>query len=394
MAQALHFDCFSGISGDMTVAALIDAGVPEQVLQDALSSLELPGKLVVRQVNKAGFAATQIEVQTPEEKSHRHLKHIREILRRGRLSEGALAIAERMFQRLAEAEAAAHGTSIEKVHFHEVGAVDSIFDFVATAVGIDWLGVDQISSSPVPTGSGQVHCDHGTLPVPTPAVVRLLTGIPLAPCTIQAELTTPTGAAIVATMATQFVAQPTMTIESVGYGAGQRELAEQPNLLRVFLGKTAEGPLDAAGVDFVWQVETNIDDLSPEVLGYCCERLFSAGALDVWTTAIQMKKSRPGTLLTVLCSDEVLAAVESTIFRETGTFGVRKQRLERSKLERCPAKVETPWGPVTGKVGTRNGMRVCTPEYEDCARVAREHGVPLRTVYEAVAGAFLAHKES
>jgi uncharacterized protein (TIGR00299 family) protein len=381
LRRALHFDCFSGISGDMTVAALLDVGVPEALVQEALESLKLPGRLAVERVRKSGFAAVQVRVERPEEHAHRHLSDILSVVERGKLSAGARRLAKRVFQKLADAEATVHATTPDKVHFHEVGAIDSIYDIVAAAVGIDWLGVETITASPVPTGTGWVQTEHGRLPVPAPAVSHLLIGVPLVAAEIPAELTTPTGAAILVSVVERYVASPNMTIERIGCGAGSRDLESQPNLLRLFLGGL---PATAASTaDFVWQVETNLDDVTPEIIGFTIDRLQESGVLDVYVTPIQMKKGRPGTLLAVLCTDEQLAAIEHLIFRETGTFGLRKRRVERSTLERTAIEVPTPWGPVKGKLGWNRDVRVFTPEFEDCARLARAHSLPLQTVYRA-----------
>lgn len=387
MKKVLHIDCFSGVSGDMMLAALLDAGVPEELVQDAVGSLGLPGTLRVERVRKGGFAALKIHVEAPQEHKHRHLSHIHKILDAGSLSDGARGLARRMFEKLAEAEAASHGVSIEKVHFHEVGAVDSIFDFVGVAVGLDWLAPDRVTAAPPPTGCGFVQCEHGRLPVPAPAVARLLTGIPLADCAIEAELTTPTGAAVLASVVDEFTRHPSMTIERTGIGAGSRDLAEQPNILRLFVG-TADDSLGGRRADFVWRIETNLDDVPAEILGFTAERLWEMGALDVFYAPIQMKKNRPGVLLTVLCGEERRDAIETAIFSETGTLGIRRSRCERTKLERRSVQVETPWGPVAGKVAWNDSVKVFTPEYEDCARAARERGKPLREVYEAVRRAY------
>jgi uncharacterized protein (TIGR00299 family) protein len=388
--RGLHFDCFSGVSGDMTLAALLDAGVEAAAVRRGLDSLGLPIRLEVAKVRKGGFAATQVRIDAPEEHAHRHLPDIEAILRRGSLSEAQRDLALRIFRRLAEAEAAAHGLALEGVHFHEVGALDSIADIAGVAIALDLLGAGRITSRSVPTGSGMVKCAHGLMPVPAPGTAALLKGIPLAPCSIKGELTTPTGAAILTTVVQEWVEQPAMTIEQIGHGAGQRDLLEQPNLLRVFVGTVAD--VNLAERDQVWMLETNLDDVPGEVIGYCFECLFAAGALDVFTTAIQMKKNRPGVLLSVIAPAEALAAVEAVVFRETGTFGVRRYPVQRSKLRREAVTVETPWGPVQGKRGWREGgPEVFSPEYEDCARVARQQGVPLPAVYAEVRRA---HAES
>lgn len=394
MGRVLHFDCFSGLSGDMTVAALIDLGVPEAVLQDAVNSLGLEGTMKVEKVRKNGFAATHIKVEIPPAHKHRHLSHILKIIDAGAFKESAKNIARAMFQKLGEAEAHSHGIPIEKVHFHEVGAVDSIFDFVAVAVGIDHLAPDRITSAPVPTGTGFIDCDHGRLPVPPPAVAKLLTGIPMAPSTIETELTTPTGAAIVATLATSFGPVPPMTIEKIGIGAGTKDFKEQPNILRLILGQEAATTTDSGlATDQVWQIETNLDDVSPEIIGYAFDRLFDAGALDVFTIPIHMKKNRPGVLMSVLCSPEKLADIERILFHETGSFGLRKRLLERSKLQRQFTEVDTPWGKVRGKLGWSDSLRLFTPEHDDCARIAREHNLPLRDVFSMAVRCFAGNND-
>jgi uncharacterized protein (TIGR00299 family) protein len=388
--RVAHFDCFSGISGDMTLGALIDAGVDAAAIRSAIDSLGLPITLEVEKVRKGGFAATQVFVEAPEEDTHRFLPDVEAILGRGALTGRQRALALRIFRRLAEAESAAHGLPLEKVHFHEVGALDSIADIVGAAVGLDLLGVERFTSRPVPTGSGMVKCAHGLMPIPTPGTAELLKGVPLAASAVKGELTTPTGAAILTTVVSGWVEAPAMTVGRIGCGAGRREFAEQPNLLRLFVGTAADAP-DAAETDRVWVLETNLDDVPAEVVGYCVEQLFAAGALDVFLTPVQMKKNRPGVLLTALAPEPLVTAMEAVLFRETETFGVRRYAVQRSKLRREAAAVETPWGPVRGKRGWRaGGPEVFTPEYEDCARVAREYGVPLRQVYTAVRRAFAA----
>lgn len=371
----------------MALAALLDVGVPEPLVQEGLRSLDLPGKLVVSKVRKNGFAATRIQVETTPAQKHRHLHHILEMIDRAALTPGAKAMARAMFEKLGEAEAASHGIPVQKVHFHEVGAVDSIFDFVGVAIALDSLGLERITARSVPTGRGWVDCDHGRLPVPAPAVAHLLAGVPLAESTIEAELTTPTGAAILATFVKEFVESPPLRISRIGHGAGTRDFPNQPNLLRVFVG-VGEGASAADQEDLVWQLETNLDDVSPEYIGYCRDLLFEAGALDVITYAAQMKKGRPGSVLVILCGDAERPAMETILFRETGTFGIRRHRVHRTKLERSPLEVSTPWGAVRGKVGRRAGHQIFTPEFEDCAKIARASNVPLADVYRAVIRAF------
>src|SRR5438552_6541342 len=362
----------------MTLAALIVAGVDADAIRQAIASLQLPVRLEIEKVRKGGFAATAVCVDAAEEHSHRGLAQIEEILQRGTLTSRQHELALRIFRRLAEAEAAAHGLPLEKIHFHEVGALDSIADIAGAAIGLDLLGVDRFTSRSVPTGSGMVKCAHGLMPIPAPGTAELLKGVPLAPSVVKAELTTPTGAAILTTVVQQWIEQPVMTVERIGHGAGRREFVEQPNLLRLFLGTTAT----PAESDQVWVLETNLDDVPAEVIGYCYELLLAAGALDVFSTPIFMKKNRPGVLLSVLAPEAVLPDLEEILFRETTTFGIRLYPVSRHKLNRRACTVSTPWGPVQGKLGWLEGRPpVFTPEYEDCARVAREHGVALREVY-------------
>jgi uncharacterized protein (TIGR00299 family) protein len=384
-----HFDCFSGISGDMTLAALIDVGVDEKAIRAGIDSLGLPIHLEVEKVRKNGIAATYVHVEAPDEQTHRFLPEIEAILQRGRLTPRQRDLALRIFRRLAEAEAAVHDQPVEKVHFHEVGALDSIADITGAAIGLDLLGVERFTSRAVPTGGGMVKCAHGLMPVPAPATARLLTGVPLAPTAIKAELTTPTGAAILTTVVHQWIDTPAMTIERIGHGAGKRELIEQPNVLRLFVGTAVA--TTAAESDQVWALETNLDDLSAEVIGYCYDLLLAAGALDVFSTPIFMKKNRPGVLLSVLAPEERLAALEEILFHETTTFGIRRYAVSRRKLQRKPYTVQTQWGPVLGKLGWIEGRpAVFSPEYEDCAKVARQHGVALREVYEQARRAYAA----
>lgn len=392
--KVLHFDCFSGISGDMTLGALIDAGVPADAVRDAITSLGLPIEIEIEKVRKGGFAATYVRVEAPEEDTHRHLPDVEAILSRGRLTDRQRELALRIFRRLAEAEAAAHGMPLDRVHFHEVGALDSIADIAGAAVALDLLGAERITSRSVPTGHGTVKCAHGIMPIPTPGTAALLKGVPLAPSPIQAELTTPTGAAILTTVVQEWTETPALTIEQIGHGAGTKNFPEQPNLLRVFVGEATRPGLAPGGyeADQVWVLETNLDDLPAEVIGYCFEHLLAAGALDVFTTPIQMKKSRPGVLLSVLAPLEALPALEEVLFRETTTLGVRRYAVTRHKLHREARTVETPWGPVQGKIAWREGRPpTFSPEYEDCARLAQEQGIALRHVYSAAIRGFEQH---
>lgn len=378
--RVAHFDCFSGISGDMTLAALIDAGVDAAAITSGIASLGLPVHLEIEKVRKGGFAATYVHVEAKDDESHRFLPQVEEILNRGKLTARQRELALKIFRRLAEAEAVVHGMPLEKVHFHEVGALDSIADIAGAAIGLDLLGVERFTSGPVATGSGMVQCAHGLMPIPAPGTAELLKGVPLRASTIKAELTTPTGAAILTSIVNEWIDQPAMTIERIGHGAGRRELVEQPNILRLFVGQAASLSAES---DQVWVIETNLDDLPAEVIGYCYDLLFAAGALDVFTTPIFMKKNRPGVLLSVLAPLTALRAVEEILFRETMTFGIRHYPVGRHKLQRRACTVTTPWGPVQGKLGWLEGKPpIFTPEYDDCARLAKQHGVPLREVYK------------
>jgi uncharacterized protein (TIGR00299 family) protein len=380
--RILHFDCFSGISGDMTVAALIDAGIDADAIRTVLESLGLPITLEVEQVKRNGIAAKYVNIVAPDQEDYRFLPDVEAILAKGQMTPRQRDRALAIFRKLAVAEAAVHGMPVEKVHFHEVGALDSIADIAGAAVAIDMLGVDRITCRSVPPGSGTVKCAHGLMPVPAPATAHLLQGMPLARAPVTGELVTPTGAAILATVVDEFTDQPAMSIERIGCGAGKKDFFEQPNILRVFVG-TVSG--HAAGeTDSVAVLETNLDDVSPEVIGYCFDRLFAVGALDVFTVPIHMKKNRPGVLLSVIAPAGSESKIEAVLFRETGTFGIRRHTATRSKLRREAATVPSAWGPIRAKKGWRDGFEILTPEFEDCARVAREHGVPLREVLIAV----------
>jgi uncharacterized protein (TIGR00299 family) protein len=383
-----YLDCSTGISGDMMLGALLDVGVPVEEVRAAIDALHLPGvRLDVREVLKGGFRATKVDVQHPEQHAHRHLTDIRRILEGAgpALTPPQRELALEIFEAVAEAEARVHGTTVDEVHFHEVGAIDSIVDIVGTAVGFDLLQADLVTCSRIPTGRGQVRIAHGVCPLPAPGTAELLQGIPLVDVPIEAELTTPTGAAIVRVLVDAFGALPEMTIEAVGYGAGTRDFPERANVLRLFVGESAESPYR----DVVCLLETNLDDVTGEVIGHARHRLLEAGALDVYTTPIQMKKDRPGVLLSVLCRPHEAEGIESLLFTETGTLGIRRATLERSKQARAQCTVHTPWGPVQGKIAWRPGHPLqFTPEYSDCARLAEEAGIPLRDALRAAAAAF------
>ena len=381
-----YFDCTSGISGDMTLGALVDAGVSLATIQEGIDSLGLPDcRLSQEEVKKKGFRATQIRIDHQPEHTHRHLHHITEMIDRSRLTSSQQELARRIFTRLAEAEAKVHGTTVSKVHFHEVGAVDSIADIVGSAIGLDLLGIDRCVFSPVPTGTGHIVIAHGRVSVPAPATAELLKNCPLAESAIAAELTTPTGAAIAACVADQFGPLPAMSIQEIGYGAGTRDLEEQANLLRLFVGVLPH----AVQTDEVTVLETNLDDVSGEVIAHCTSLLAEAGALDVYTTAIQMKKNRPASKLTVLCSSELVVKMEQILFRETSTLGVRRWVASRHKLERSPFEVATQWGKIAGKLATLpDGSTSFSPEFEACRIAAEHHQVALNLVYQAARDAF------
>ncbi len=383
-----YLDCASGISGDMTLGALVDAGVDLAVLNAGIQTLGLPAvRLVANHVKKKGFRATQITVEHEPEHKHRHLHHITAMIDGSSITARQKELAHRIFRRLAEAEAKVHNSTIEKVHFHEVGAVDSIADIVGAAIGWDLLGVDRIVCSTVPTGTGFVEIAHGRCAIPAPATAELLKGVPLAESSVLCELTTPTGAAIIATLVDSFGPLPAMTIERIGYGAGQKDLEEQANLLRILVGESAASgdPSD----EHLWVLETNLDDISGELVGHTIARLWESGALDVTTTAIQMKKNRPGITLSVLCSAESVPAIESVLFYETTTLGVRRWQVLRHKLRREKHQVDTPWGKVAGMVAWLDAETArFSPEFESCRAVAEKHHVPLKQVYEAAQQAY------
>ena len=371
----------------MALGALVDAGADLSAIQAGIDSLGLPScRLVAKEVRRHSFRAVQIIVDAEPEHAHRHLHHITAMIDRSRLSPRQKELAGRIFLRLAQAEAKVHGTTIEKVHFHEVGAVDSIADIDGTAIGWDLLKIDRLVVSPVPTGHGFVEIAHGRCSIPAPATAELLAGFPIAASGVEAELTTPTGAAILAALADDFGALPSMRIARIGYGAGSRDLNEQPNLLRLLLGEPAE---TAEGLETVWTLETELDDAAGELVGYCTGLLLAGGALDVYTTAVQMKKNRPGVLLTLLCRPADVERLETILFRQTPTLGVRRWPATRRALARRRHEVATAWGLVDGVLWQPPGSPPAfSPEYETCRRIADERNVPLRVVIEAAQRAF------
>ena len=391
-----YFDCASGIAGDMTLAALIDAGADLEAIQSGVASLGLPGvKIVAAEVRRQGFRALKVDIQHEPEHKHRHLHHITEMIDAGRLTARAKDLAKRIFTRLGEAEAKVHGVDIRKVHFHEVGAVDSIADIVGTAIALDLLGIERIFASPVPTGHGFITIAHGRCSIPAPATAELLTGIPLAASSVEAELTTPTGAAILAALSQGFGPLPAMTVQKIGYGAGTRDLTEQPNLLRVLIGESMGAPNDIVQTETLHLLETNLDDVSGETIGYCTAQLMEAGALDVFSVGVQMKKNRPGVLISVLCDPAMSDQLEAILFRETTTLGIRRSTVSRHRLPRVPHQVQTSWGLISGVLATMpDGKNRFSPEYEACRKIAETQSVPLRTVFEAALIEFAAARVS
>ena len=386
-----YFDCFSGASGDMILGALVDAGAPLEVLRKRLAGLAVGGySVAAEKVVKQGFAATQVRVELDgrEDAPHRRLKDVLSVIESGGLPPAVRERAVAIFTRLAEAEARAHGIEIAKVHFHEVGAVDAIVDVVGAVLALDELKVSRILCSPIPTGSGTVECAHGVIPVPAPGTVALLDGVPLVSTDEPGELTTPTGAAILTTLAESFGPLLGMTLSGWGYGAGRRDGLHRPNLLRVLLGE----PSVDSGADEVVVLESNLDDVSSEAVGFCVGKLLDAGALDAYTVPITMKKSRPGVVLTVLARPSDAGRMEEIIFRETTTFGIRRHAAQRQKLERDHETVDTRFGPIRVKIGSRRGTIYTTsPEYEDCRRAADASGAPLKDVIRAAAEAWEVH---
>lgn len=381
-----YLDCSSGISGDMTLAALIDCGASIERIQSAVDSMGLGATLSMHQVRKRGFRAQKLHIDVPKDPAHRDLDQILECISRARISPQARRIAVRIFERIAKVEASVHGMPIDQVHFHEVGAIDSIVDIVGTAVAWDELQIEQAIASPVPTGTGFVQIAHGRVSLPAPATAELLKGVPLAACGLPFEMTTPTGAAILAELVATFGPLPAMQVASIGLGAGTRDLEDRPNILRIFLGtdgskQVSQGLLS----DTIVVLQTNLDDIAGEQIGFAIERIWEAGALDVFTTSIQMKKNRPGTMLSVISNPETSPAIEQAIFKHTGTLGVRKSIQHRSVLERRMISVNTPWGSVPCKsVVYPDGSKSLSPEYEACRKIALEHRLKLSEVIRII----------
>ena len=382
-----YFDCFSGISGDMVLGALVDAGADLRAIEVELRKLGLEGwKISAEKVKRGAIFATQVKVETNEGHHHRGLSVILGRIEKAELAPRAAERARKIFTRLAEAEARVHNVPVEEIHFHEVGAVDSIVDIVGAAIGFELLGIDEFACSALDVGAGQVKTAHGLLPVPAPATAELLRGAPVYTSGIARELVTPTGAAIATTLATRYAEIPEMTLRAVGYGAGSADFVEKANVLRILIG---DGAASEAGEHWdapVSVIETNLDDMSPQIYGYLVDRVLAAGALDVFSTPVQMKKNRPGTLVTILCEQAHVARMIDLVFRETTTIGVRTHDVRRKVLDRELVPVETAFGEVRVKISRMNGSVLnATPEYEDCQRIAAEKGIPLRQVIAAAA---------
>ncbi len=440
-----YLDCFSGISGDMFLGALIDAGVSPKLLEDTVEALDIRARLEISKVVRGGISATKVDVYSNGEKDlprevfweqqendhaherghehdhhdefvwsrgsappqteqspvttqhdHQHgrgLNEIRRIIEKATISNTAKATAIKIFETLGQAEAEIHRTSIDQVHFHEVGAVDAMVDIVCAAVGAESLVVEEWVCSPLNVGGGTVKCAHGTLPVPAPATMKLLQDAPVYSSGPQVELVTPTGAAIVRTLSARFAPFPAMKIEKAGYGAGTRDFSEHPNLMRITIGEAEPKCQANTPSERITVLEANLDDLSPQVLAYAMERLLAEGALDAFSAPVQMKKSRPGALLTVLAKMEDANRLTTTIFAETTTLGVRRREERRQTLSRRWETVDTTWGPVRIKIANMNGtVSNYAPEYEDCRTLAEAQHVPLRTVMQEAIQQYLRGK--
>lgn len=385
--RTLYFDCFAGASGDMILGALVAAGANASALQEQLALLDVAGfEIAFETVDRSGISATHALVRTADEKQHRHLNAILKIIESSRLGDTVKARASRIFKRLGEAEARVHNVPVEKIHFHEVGALDAIVDVVGACIGFELLGIERFISSPLHVGSGTVEMAHGRFPVPPPAVVELLRDAPVYATDIKGELVTPTGAAIISTVCAEFGALPAMRLKATGYGAGTREYKDFPNVLRVLIGETSEAK---ATSEKLFMIETNLDDASPQLVGYAMERAFALGALDCFLTPVQMKKNRPGVLVSILCRASERETLLKLLFDETTTLGVRSYEVERRALGREFVGVETEFGEINVKVARRGdgSLSNIAPEYEDCRAAAMSAGVPLHVVESAARAA-------
>jgi pyridinium-3,5-bisthiocarboxylic acid mononucleotide nickel chelatase len=392
-----YLDGASGVSGDMFLAALLDAGLSAQALLEELKKLPLGFYEFKRtRAVRGSLVGTRVEIRAPGEHPARHLAHIEKLIGESALSESVKERALGIFRRLAEVEGKLHNQSPEQIHFHEVGALDAIIDIAGACAGLELLGISELACSPLNVGGGRVEAAHGTLPVPAPATAELLRGIPVYSSGVEAELVTPTGAAIVSALASSFGPFPAMKIERIGYGAGEKETPGQPNIARLFVGEREEAERarpGAPGDEVVSIIEANLDDMSPQLYGYLAERALAAGALDVTCTPLQMKKNRPGMKVSVLCAPEASDALAALLFAETTTLGVRIYEARRKVLQRQGVVVDTAYGPVNVKLGWLDGRVVnAAPEYEDCRRIAEEKQVPLKEVMLAAQVAYAGRK--
>jgi pyridinium-3,5-bisthiocarboxylic acid mononucleotide nickel chelatase len=390
--RTAYFDCFSGISGDMVLGALVDAGADLRAIEAELRKLGLEGwSISAEKVKRGAISATHVNVVTEEGHHHRGLSIILQRIEKAGLPPRAADRATRIFTRLAEAEAKVHAMPVEQVHFHEVGAVDSIVDIVGACIGFELLGLDDFTCSAMDVGSGTVMTAHGLLPVPAPATTELLTGIPVHASGVKKELVTPTGAAIATTLSSSYGEIPAMTMKAVGYGAGTADLKEKANVLRILIGERAAASLGGdAGWDLpVSVIEANLDDMNPQVYGYLVDKALAAGALDIYSTAAQMKKNRPGMVVTILCEPSNEGRMMDLLFRETTTIGIRTHQAMRKTLERDFVRVSTEWGDVRIKISRMAGAIVnAAPEFEDCRKIAESKGVALKAVIATAAFEF------
>lgn len=391
--KALYFDLIGGASGDMILGALVDAGVSVKKLQELLAGLQITEfDLKVQTVNKDGFSAKKLDVLVTDQPPERHLKEIKELIKNSSLPESIQNRALRIFQRIVEIEAGIHNVPVEQVHLHELGGTDTIIDITGTLLALDLLGIAKIYSSPVPLGKGFIAGAHGQIPLPSPATTALLNGVPIYGRDIESELVTPTGAALLVELVDEFGPLPPMTLTAVGYGAGGRDLPI-PNLLRVLVGEIT--PDETATLDQLVILETNLDDLNPEVYPHVIDSLFSAGALDVTLTSIQMKKNRPGTKIEVLCKPSDKDGLRAILFQETSTLGIKQYLVDRFALPRTIQKVQTSYGKVRVKIAeTSPGNLKISPEYEDCRKLAQKHQVPITKIYQETIQKYQEERES
>ncbi len=385
-----YFDCFSGISGDMTLGALLDLGVPLQWLQDTLTGIPLGGfDIRISSVYRSGIRGNQVAILVDDDPHERNFADIKTIIAKSPLSDTVKSTSTAIFKRLAEAEGTIHGCLPEQVHFHEVGGIDAMVDIIGTALCLEYLGINQVAASKIPLGKGFANCRHGKLPVPSPATVAILNDVPVYGTEIEHELVTPTGAAIISTLAQTFGSLPEMRIQNIGYGAGERELESRPNLLRIITGEPVAQNSDADAnlqMDRVWIIEAGIDDMNPELFGFVMERLFEDGALDVYWIPVYMKKNRPGTMVQVLCHTQKRDAIVRRMLSETTSLGVRYYEARRRLLVRDQLTIKSSFGSITVKrIKDPWGNERLVPEYEICKKIALENDLPLRVVYDTIA---------